>query len=367
MKLSVFVTCSFFLGSLVLASCGGDRGGAPKFPPTTVTPYTVQFEKASYYTEYPATVTALNQVEIRPEVSGYLTNVYFKDGQHVGKGMKLYAIDQQQYKAAYDVAKANLTKARQDYSTYEELAKHDAIAKQVLDHSLADMKAAESTLNEVETNLRNSVITAPFSGTIGISQVKLGSAVTPGQTLMNTLSSDDPMAVDFPVDEKQISTFTQLLKKKADPRDSTFTIMLPDQSVYPYPGHLSLLDRAVDPMTGTITARLVFPNPGTLLRPGLTCTVRMLSNDGANSIVIPYKAVTVEMGEYFVFVINGDKVNQRKIEIGRTIRNDMVIVSNGLAAGERIVVQGVQKLRDNAPVTVTAPDTTHPAGNAERP
>ncbi len=356
MKIRIYLLgCACILAAL-FASCTGNKSGVQKFPATPVTAYTVKSEKASYYISYPATVIALNQVELRPEVSGYLTGIYFEDGQHVTSGMKLYSIDQQQYKAAYDVAKANLNKAQQDYDTYKELAISDAVAKQVLDHSLADLKAAESNLNELETNLRNSVIYAPFGGTIGISQVKLGSAVTAGQTLMNTLSSDDPMAVDFAVDEKQINGFAELLNKKAHAKDSTFTIILPDQSMYPYPGHLQLLDRAVDPQTGTITARLIFPNPKNVLRPGLTCNVRVLNNGTSNSIIIPYEAVVVQMGEYFVFVISGNKVLQKKIDLGRTINNNMVIVNDGLAPGEQIVTRGVQKLRDNSPIILSSKD-----------
>jgi RND family efflux transporter MFP subunit len=348
----ILFSCSIIISSL-LASCGGNENGAPKFPPTQVTAYTVKLEKASYYSTFPAIVMALNQVEIRPEVSGYLTDIYFKDGQHVTKGMKLYGIDQQQYKGTYDVAKANLEKAQQDYDTYKELAKNDAIAKQVLDHALADLNAAKSNLNAVETNLRNSVIYAPFDGTIGISQVKLGSSITAGQTLMNTISSDNPMAVDFSVDEKQITKYMDLLNRKNDSRDSTFTIVMPDQSIYPYPGHLLLLDRAVDPTTGTIIARVEFPNPKYILRPGLTCNIHVLNNDITKSVVIPYEAVTVQMGEYFVFVINGNKAFQRRIELGRTINDGMAIVNSGLTPGDEIVVQGVQKLRDNSPVVVT--------------
>ncbi|MEJ2617109.1 MAG: efflux RND transporter periplasmic adaptor subunit, partial [Ignavibacteriaceae bacterium] len=318
---------------------------------TQVSAYTVKEGQASYHIEYPATVVALNQIEIRPEVSGYLTDIYFKDGQHVTKGMKLYAIDQQQYKAAYDVAKANLNKAQQDYNRYKELAKNNAIATQVLEHSLADLKAAESNLNEVETNLKNSIISAPFDGTIGISRVKLGSAVTAGQSLMNTLSSDNPMGVDFSIDEKEISKFNNLLHKKYNSGDSTFTIRLPDGTIYPYPGHLILLDRAVDPQTGTITARLEFHNQNNILRPGLTCNVRVLNTTSPGSVIIPYKAVVVQMGEYFVFVINGKKVSQTRIETGRSIR-DMIIVTNGLKPGEQIVTEGVQKLRDNSPIVL---------------
>ncbi len=356
MKNKLYLLSISILLSAVFASCSGDKGDPSKFPSTPVTAYTVKSEKASYYLTYPGTVTALNQVEIRPEVSGYLTDIFFEDGQRVNRGMKLYAIDPQQYKAAYDVAKANLDKAQKDYDTYNELAKNDAIAKQTLEHSLADLEAAKSNLNAVETNLRNSIIYAPFEGTIGISQVKLGTAVTAGVTLMNTISSDNPMAVDFALDEKQINNFTRLLNKKTDPKDSTFTLILPDQTSYPFTGHLILLDRAVDPQTGTITARLVFPNPKNLLRPGLTCDVKVLNNNTSNSIIIPYEAVIVQMGEYFVFVINGNIVTQKRIDIGMTINNDKVIVNNGLAAGEQIVVQGVQKLKDKSSITLISGD-----------
>lgn len=355
MKKKILITAFAAALSILFVSCGGNKKGFRKFPPVHVASYTVKEERAPYYDEYPAKVVALNQVEIRPEVSGYLTNIYFQDGQHVTKGMKLYAIDQQQYKAAYDVAKANLEKAQQDYNRYKELAKNNAIATQVLEHSLADLNAAKSNLDAVETNLRNSVIYAPFNGTIGISQVKLGSSVSAGQTLMNTISSDNPMAVDFSVDEKEISHFSNLLNKKAGKNDSTFSLILPDGSEYPYHGKIILMDRAVDPQTGTIMTRLTFPNPKNYLRPGLTCNVKVLNNGAKKSIVIPFKAVSVQMGEYFVFIIHKDRVLQQRIEIGRII-NDRVIVLNGLKPGEKIVTQGMQKLRNNSQIVLSSAD-----------
>lgn len=350
-KLNYLIPISFFI-SVYLISCGGDKKNQPQFPPASVTAYTITIEKASYYIDYPGTVVPLNEVELRPEVSGYLTGIYFQDGQHVEKGKKLYAIEPEQYQAAYDVAKANYDKAKQDYDRYKELAKNDAIAAQTLEHAEADLQAAESNLNAVQTNLQHSIIYAPFSGTIGISKVKLGSAVTAGQTLMNTISSDDPVGVDFAVDETSISEFNNLLHYKSVLTDSIFTLILPDQSTYRDPGKLIFLDRAVDSQTGTITARLEFPNKNGLLKPGLTCNVKVLNNDTTKSIIIPYKSVVVQMGEYFVYVINGKKVSQRRIQIGRPIKDNVIVVS-GLNPGEQIVVDGVQKLRDNSPVIVS--------------
>jgi RND family efflux transporter MFP subunit len=274
----------------------------------------------------------------------------------VNKGEKLYTIDQQQYRGAYEqavanlsVAKANLAKAQQDADRYDELSKQDAIARQILDHALADLEAskkqvdaANANVSAVETNLRYSVITAPFSGTIGISGVKLGSSVTPGQTILNTISSDDPITVDFPVDEKQIPRFIMLQQQKQAKTDSTFQVVLADQSKYPFPGHIFLIDRAVDPQTGTIKTRLEFPNPKKELKVGMSCIVFVKNITGTKSILIPFKAVTEQMGEFFVFVLgDSNKVSQRKILLGPHI-NDKVVVRTGVEPNQQIVIDGMQ-------------------------
>ena len=360
-----------FIAIGLLASCDNKNAAkqAPVLPPVPVVVYTVQQGASSYYDLYPATVTPLNQVDIRPQVSGYITGIYFKDGQHISKGQKLYTIDQQQYQAGYDqsvanlnVAKANLAKAQQDADRYLDLAKNDAIAKQTLDHALADLQtakmqveAAKANVSSVQTNLRYSNIYAPFDGTIGISQVKLGAAVLPGQTLLNTLSSDNPIAVDFNVDEKQLPRFVQLQQKGSNAADSTFSILLPDQSTYKSYGHIAFIDRAIDPQTGTIKTRLLFDNAGNLLRSGLSCTVRVLNDGNSQQILIPNKAVVEQMGEYFVYVVgDSSKVSQRKVSLGTTV-NASIVVKDGLQQGQQVVIEGVQKLRDGSKVVIGAP------------
>jgi len=372
-QIALFTLLAFVL-TVVWIGCSVNKAAEQKGPPPIqVSAFTVEQGMAAYFDDYPATVTALSQVEIRPQVSGYITGIYFEDGQHVTKGMKLYAIDQQQYQAAYDqaianlnVAKANLARAQQDADRYSDLAKSDAVARQTLEHALADLQSAkmqveavDANVKRVQTDLRYSIIEAPFDGTIGISLVKLGSAVSTGQTLLNTISTDNPMAVDCAVDEKQIARFARLLNGKSEEKDSTFSIVLPDQSMYAQHGHLIVLDRAVDPQTGTIRIRAVFPNPANILKAGLTCNLRVRANSVAASILIPYRAVTEQMGEYFVFAISNNKVSQRRISLGMTIK-DMVVVKDGLQPGEQIVIDGIQRLRDNALVAVapSAPTQT---------
>ena len=359
-----------------LYSCGGtgkDPATQPKAPPP-VPVFIAEVQKATavYYDQYPATIVALNEVQVRPQVTGYITGIYFQDGQHVSKGQKLYSIDQQQYQAGYEqsvanlnVAKANLAKAQQDADRYEELQKKDAVARQIVEHAQADlqaakmqMEAAKANVTAVETNLRYATIFAPFDGTIGISQVKMGTAVSPGQTILNTISSDDPMAVDFAADQKEIGRFVLLEKKGPAAADSIFTLLMPDQTVYANPGHISLIDRSVDPQTGTIKVRVVFANKKELLRPGMSVNVRVKNNGAAPSLLIPAKAIIEQMGEYFVFVVgDSSKVAQRKITRGAFI-NDKIIVKDGLQEGEKIVIEGVQKLKEGARVQAAKADST---------
>jgi len=361
---------SVFGAVIFLASCGGDKTQQPQGPPPAV-PVTiteVQSTDAAYYDEYPGTLTALNQIELRAQVSGYVTGMYFQDGQKVSKGQKLYSIDAQIYNANYQQAVANLQvqetnmmKAQKDAERYHELDKHDAVAKQAVDYADAALEAAKKQVNAAKANV-NSIsanvsfasIYAPFSGTIGISNVKTGTAVVAGQTILNTVSTDNPIAVDFAVDQKEIYRFIQMQQKGSNAKDSTFTIAF-GTDVYPYPGSISLIDRAVDAQTGTIKTRLVFPNDKNMLKPGMNTSVRVKNNNAAKSIVIPNKAVTEQLGEFFVYVLgDSSKVTQRKVLLGKPISGN-IIVRDGLKEGDKIVVEGVQKLREGTVVTTAPP------------
>jgi membrane fusion protein (multidrug efflux system) len=352
---------------VVLAAACGEQQQAPQGPPPppAVTAIEVKSINAKYFDEYPGIVTALDQIELRPQVTGYITGVYFQDGQKVSKGQKLYSIDAQVYDANYQQAQANvqlqetnLMKAQKDADRYHELDKHDAIAKQQVDYADAALEAAKkqvsaakSAVNSVRANVSFATIYAPFAGTIGISNVKKGTAVVAGQTILNTVSTDNPIAVDFAVSQKDIFRFTSL-QQKPSAKDSTFTISF-GSDVYPYPGSINLIDRAVDAQTGTIKTRLAFPNAKGLLKAGMNTTVRIANDGSQKSISIPNKAISEQLGEFFVYVIgDSSKVSQRKVQLGKQIGAD-ILVKDGLKEGEKIVVEGVQKLREGAFVKVT--------------
>jgi RND family efflux transporter MFP subunit len=360
----------FFLLTVAgLLSCGHTAAPPPP-PPTPVNIFTVKSGSAVYYDSYPATVTAVNQIDVRPQVSGYITGIFFNEGQHVEKGQKLYQIDQQQYRGAYEQAvaqlnasEANLSKVQQDADRYVELGKEDAVAQQTVQHALADLEtakkqveAAKANVSAVEVNFRYSTIYAPLSGTIGISAVKLGAAVFPGTTVLNTVSSENPIALDVALDETLIPFIEKENKKDLPKTDSTFTLTLADQSRYPYPGKIYIIDRAVDPQTGTIKVRLSFSNPGGRLKAGMSANLKILNNSGTATLMIPYKATVEQMAEYFTYVVNADTVAQRKVLLGQRIR-DMVVVKSGLKENEVIVVDGVQKLKDGSKVKVAQQQT----------
>ena len=366
-----FLMIFFLVGVTILFfSCAGKKKNGPMNapPPAAVNAERAEKGKAVYFDEYPATVAALNQNDLRAQVTGYITGIYFKDGQHVKQGQKLYDIDKQQYQASLDqavanlnVTKANLAKAQQDADRYADLLKQDAVARQLYDHAMADletakmqMEAANSGVRSAQTTVKYSTIYAPFTGTIGISQVKIGALVTANQTLLNTVSSDDPMAVDIAVDQREISRFVQLQNNSSARNDSIFVLQLPGNFTYPQPGKVSLIDRAVDPQTGTIKTRLVFSNPQSMLKPGMNVNVRIKNNSADSSmLMIPYRAVIEQMGEYFVFVVNdSSRAIQQKVSLGPRI-NDKVVVRQGLNEGDKIITEGFQRLRDSSKVNVT--------------
>ncbi|MVN77943.1 efflux RND transporter periplasmic adaptor subunit [Hymenobacter sp. HMF4947] len=360
----------------LLAACGkkdaAQQAGPP--PATPVAIYKVQAEQVVSSDSYPATVVPLNEVQLLAEVTGYLTDIYVQDGQKVTRGQKLYAIDRTRYAAAADQARAQLQVTRTNYvrvakdaERYRRLAEQDAIALQQVDISKADVAnaqsqiaAAQASLRSVNLDVRHSVITAPLTGTIGIAQVKLGALVSQDQTLINTVSAEDPIAVDVNIGEQDIARFARLQQAKGVRQDSIFTLQVPGGKTYKLPGKIVTIDRAVDPQTGTLRVRVQFPNPQRTLKAGMNTSLRVLNQDTGEQLVIPARAVTEQMGEFYVYVVgDSSKVSQRKVLTGTKVK-DKIVVRQGLKAGETIVSDGVQNLHEGS--KIQAGDPSKPAG-----
>ncbi len=385
MKRSLLHILAVIISSMAFYACGEKKGPAtnPANAPVPVNLQEVHLERVTYHDRYPATANAQKQVDLRPVESGYVTGIFFNEGDHVKKGQKLYTIDDSKYQASYNEAKANVTvaeanaeQAKKDADRYIYLNEHEAVAKQIMDHAMttlanakSQVTAAKQALARAKTDIEYATITAPFEGVIGISQVRVGTAVVAGQTVLNTISTDGPIFVDFVVNEKQIPRFMQLKRKKLRPADSVFTFQMPDGSVYGRVGEMTLIDRGVNTQTGTIIVRLTFPNPDNELRSGMSGVVRVRNDDTARSLVVPAKAIVEQMGEYFVYIAKDTLIPtekkekdarpdasawhaiQKRIVMGQTI-GDKVVIRSGIDDGDKLIVDGVQKLHDGSLIAV---------------
>jgi len=376
---------------LTWASCGKPKKGGPAaMPPTPVYLADAKTAEAVYYDKYQGIVVSVNTVELRSQVPGFVTGIFFKEGDVVQKGKVLYEIDKRKYQAAFDQAKANvlsaeanLVKAQKDIDRYNMLLKSDAIARQTVDQAQAtyetnksQVAVAKAALESARTDLSYATITAPFTGRIGISQVRLGTQVAAGTTLMNTISAEHPIGVDVVINEQDINRFYGLQKSSTD---STFKLVLPDGSKYNKTGKVLAIDRGVSNQTGSIRVRIQFPNEDDVLKDGMSCVLQVLNSQSGERVQIPFKAVTEQMGEFFVFATRDTVVKdtaadktvkdrrdtiakQVKVKLGPRINSDVVIM-DGIKQGDKVITDGFQRLRDGGRVTT---GTAAPAGAAPK-
>ena len=334
-------------------------------PPTPVNVIEAKKSDALYYDKYQGTVVALNNVELRAQISGFITGIFFKEGTVVTKGTPLYEIDKRKYQAAYQQAQANLisakadlNKAQKDIDRYNMLLKNDAVARQTVDQASAAFETAKSQVAVAQagvasaaTDLSYATIRAPFTGRIGISQVKLGAQVSPGTTLLNTISSGNPIGVDVVVNEQDINRFYKLQKASSD---TTFKLQLPDGSTYNKNGKIFAIDRGVTDQSGSIKVRVEFANPADELKDGMSGVLQVLNDDSGDRVQIPYKAVTEQMGEFFVFVSQDTIAKQVKVKLGPRIQSNIVVM-DGIKPGDKVITEGFQRLRDGGKITLGPP------------
>ncbi|MBD1426638.1 efflux RND transporter periplasmic adaptor subunit [Sphingobacterium arenae] len=363
--------------ALLWQSCGSKDGAkqqqaaAPGQMAIPVTTSTVEKQIVSGLKSYAASVVPLQEADLLAEVSGYVTKIYVADGAAVKKGQPLYEIDRIRYQAAVDqakanleIAKANLQRVEKDLTRYQTLAEQDAIAKQTLDYAITDVnnqkaqiQAAQAALTTAETNLERSIIRAPFSGAVGISKVRTGALVSPGTTLLNTISAIDPIAVEFQISEKEIMEFAGY---QSGQLSTDVTVSLPNNTVYSHDGKIATMDRAVDPTTGRLTIRASFSNPQNELRAGMNVTMHVKSTTATEQLMIPFKAVQDQLGVYNVYVVNDSSLAElRPVELGLKVE-DKVVVNNGIEAGDRIVVDGIMNVRNGAKVTEKTAEQSTP-------
>jgi len=364
------------VSSFALSGCKGNAQlQAP--PPPEVSVIEVKPAAVTVYNEYVAQTQAPDTIEIRSQVTGLLERQSFADGARVKKGDVLYVIDQRpfqaqlaQAKASLAQAEANLVNAKQNLARNSRLIAQKAVSQQDYDTAFAQeragtalVEAQKALLRNVELNLEFSTLRAPREGFMSSSQVKPGSLITAQQTLLTTLYSSDPMWVNFSVSEARLLELQRQLQRPPGDRPDlapTFRIRLADGTDYALPGKLNFIDATLDQKSGTLQVRISVPNPDRVLRPGLFVRVIVPAFENPSAIRVPQQAVQELQGLKSVYVIGAeDKAEPRQIVASHRIGGDWVVES-GLAPGDRVVVEGIAKIRPGAAVK---PVASVPAAN----
>jgi len=399
----------------------GKHSAAAQPPPPTVVVAPVTQKTVPIYSEYVGQTRADDTVELRARVEGVLQKVYFKEGMPVKKGQLLFLIDKRPFEAALQSAKALALKALSDLAQAEQrtdvlqaqaqlaeaeavlvradqdvarltpLAKEKAVTEQDLDAAVATQKSSKATVDARKANLSNleaavkytierakaevsasnarvtqaqldlsyCEIFSPINGVIGFLQVDEGNLVGRGDaTLLATVSASDPLLVDFSVSEIDYLKLTDAQTAGHNASNLRFDLLLSDESVHPYQGTFKVLDRTVDPTTGTLKVEATFPNPGSYLRPGQFARLRVAVAERENAILIPQRAIQELQGAKTVMVVDEQNtVGVRTIKLGDKADKDVVVL-DGLKPGERVIIEGMQKVRPGSQVNPSTAERT---------
>ena len=374
----VFTVLLLGCSLLFLGGCsGGKAASAP--PPPVVEVATVVQQDTPIYSEWVAILDGYVNAQIQPHVSGYIIRQNYKEGSVVRKGNVLFQIDPRPFKAALDQAKgqlaqaeAQLGKASLDVQRDTPLAQARAIAQSQLDTEIqaklgaqALVQAAKANVEQAQLNLEWTQVTSLINGIAGIAQVQIGNLVGPSSVL-TSVSQVDPIKAYFTVSEQQFTDFHRRFPTEASVEEQRrrmpLQLLLADGSVYERPGTIYFADREVNPATGAIRIAGVFPNPNNLLRPGGYGRVRASAKTQNGALLVPQRAVIELQGSQQVAVVGSDnKVSIRPVTVGERV-GKLWIVTEGLKGGERVVVEGLMKVRDGAPVKVVPADSAKAGG-----
>jgi len=377
---ALLVASSLLAMVLILSACSKEKEAAAQ-PAIPVKVMEVVQRDTAITKDLVGEVRGSQEVELRARVSGILTGKKFRDGAFVKKGDLLFTIDPREYLAQTSAAKAQLaaaeadaTRAQLDVDRYKPLVAENAISRQVYDNAVAvahrtreQVAALKAGVDAAELGLEYANVRAPFDGQIGVADIFEGGLVTAGQTVLATISNTDPAWVYFSVSENELLRYQAHVadrapEKAADARKVTLT--LGDGREYPLPGMINFGDRALDPLTGTYQLRAQFDNPKNQLTPGMFARIRVTGESIGMALLVPERAVIQQLGRYFVAVVGpGNIAVLKPIEPGPRV-GAMWVVSSGLAAGEKVVVEGTQKARPGAllqPIMVTEAELTESA------
>ena len=371
-----------------LTGCGEKEAAAPPAPPEVLVTEAATRD-VPVYREWIGTLDGSENAEIRARVTGYLTKRNYQEGSLVKKGDVLFEIDPRPFEAALAEAKSNLdtaiasqvatqAEAERSKGLFEKkaISEKEYINKTQLNESaLSQIGALKANVDQAQLNLNFCKIESPVDGIAGIAQAQIGDLVGTGvNTVLTSVSTLDPMKIVFPVSESDYLVASQrvqeTLSKPVDKRPESIELILADGKAFPHKARLLSVDRQVNASTGTILVTALVPNPGSVLRPGFFARARIVAKVLKDAVVVPQRAVSEIQGSFQLGIVGADgKAEIRPVKVGDRVGTDWVI-SSGLKPGEKVVVEGLQKLKAGAPVVAkpwTPPAEKNVAANTDTP
>ncbi len=383
----VAVLCTSLVVGLALAACEGEapRAAQQAPPPPQVTVARPVAKMVTERDEYVGRFVAVDSVEIRARVSGHLEKVHFTEGQFVKNGDLLFTLDRRPFQVELEQAKANLAQAKAnlayavtDLARGKDLVGRDVISQQTFDQrtqakavAAANVAAQEAAVKQAALNLDYTELRAPVSGRIGDRRVSPGNLVMGGitgtTTLLATIQSTDPIRFEFTADEGSYLRHVRMAKSGRDKINDAgkvpVKLKLLDEEVFSHTGRMDFVDNAIDNSSGTIRARAVFPNPKGIFTPGMFGRIQVATGPPAEALLVPDSAIGTEQVRKFVLVVDEQDVAQaRYVTLGPVI-DGLRVVTSGLMADDRVVVNGLMRARPGAKVT---PELSTAAAAMER-
>jgi RND family efflux transporter MFP subunit len=369
------IAAALALATLV-AGCGDNapqkQGGAPPAPQVTVAKPTQR--TVSDYDEYVGRFAAVDSVEVRARVSGYLDSVDFKDGQMVKQGDLLFTIDKRPFQTALDqsranrqLAQSNLTYTESDLKRAQQLVAEKTVTEQVFEqrsqafrNAQASVAAASAAVRQAELDMQFTELRAPIDGRIGDRRVSPGNLVTGGTsgntTLLATIVSQDPIHFEFTFDEASYLRYERMAKEGADVASRgpgvNVSLKLIDEKDFSHEGRMDFVDNAIDRSTGTIRGRALFKNPNAVFTPGMFARVRVPASPPYQALLVPDTALGTEQARRFVLVVGADNmVAMKYVTIGDLVDGGLRVIKEGLSADDRVIVDGLMRARAGIKVT----------------
>ena len=360
--------------AVLIASCGESQKPAAAPPPPAVTVAKPIKRTVTDFDEYVGRFAAINSVEVRARVSGYLDGVHFKDGQIVKQGDLLFTIDKRPFQNTLDQARANLAQAQSnlnftqaDYTRGQQLVRDKTITDQIFEQRAQAFRNAqaavsnnEAAVRQAELDIAFTELRAPINGRIGDRRVSPGNLVTGGTagntTLLATIVSTDPIYFEFTFDEASFLRYERMAKTGNDIASRGAGVQvglkLIDEHDFVHEGHMDFVDNAIDRSTGTIRGRAVYANPNNIFTPGMFARVRVPGSPPYEALLVPDVAIGTEQTRKFVLTVNADNsVVSKYVTLGQTTGDNLRVIKDGVAADDRVIVDGLMRARPGQKVT----------------